>query len=786
MFVQQWFTNFLSNSDWSSYFKYVPTLVIIITLSMFSYYVLKLIWKGSCIKRQLNNVTKKLKNQIYRDANSSLIKFHTKEYILTKSELEEMNKYFEKMNYLEHYWGEFCETLIFKKQDGGNDHIYNTSDADQFFTYENIVEQPLSLDFSRNLPGIFTAMGIMGTFLGIYLGLNKASIALTEMAHSGENVMKASDLLNKAVEQLFIHITPAFLASLCAVLCAVLYLYIEGRWCSSIRASLNNFQRNIDCLFPKATEEVYLLEILIENRLQNTRLSEFGTVLAERIGYMMQDIINKHNELLIQTNNQHISQIGNHIQEKIGPVSADLKDAVQIFKKEQLDQMQGFIDQSIDRFSNSLNNHSEVHLAEIKGVLSETKQAMNGAKNEIEAMFKSIKTEQGKLNSMLLGNINDLQVQHIGLINKHMENATSKNSDIFEKIDRSINTTIETTKQKLTTLIDNSSDVLDKVNEKLIRSVEDTVRKNDTVTSNIVKNTGELLNEIKNVTKESEENLRVRLVEYSDKVNKASSREIELLSKNTSFVVKEMTDLITKNIESIETKMGRLIDSSSNAVNASETAVTKTNEQATVIMELIKKVISQTNDKNEKLLEIIEKNLNKFSETISNMENVNRSFGLQLSQFGDVNNKIIKSSEIMERVTQNIHQFKTAAENLTSSLTESVIVLSKQNSVTLEKFEGVAKGMDTSAMHLNQQLENTISRFDIYFNTYDEKVKTSIGNYLENLDFHLADVLGQLDSDISEIKDFGKDFGVDISRLSDSVKNLRETVQNIPELITKN
>jgi len=82
---------------------------------------------------------------------------------------------------LGHPWKEFDESLIKSK-----DAIYNTIDADHFFSSETFIHGPLEAEFNRHLPGIFTACGIVGTFFGIQSGLSEAVKKLS-LGTSGEN-----------------------------------------------------------------------------------------------------------------------------------------------------------------------------------------------------------------------------------------------------------------------------------------------------------------------------------------------------------------------------------------------------------------------------------------------------------------------------------------------------------------------------------------------------------------------------------------------------------------------
>ena len=126
---------------------------------------------------------------------------------------------------LDHYWHEFTESLVKGKNRQGSDYVFNTIDAEYFFSFENLISTPLNLEPRRHLSGGFTAIGIVFTFFGIFLGMGQASAQLQQL--TGTNAEDASQIVTTAIQKLFLHISPAFLNSLIAVACAVAYLICE-------------------------------------------------------------------------------------------------------------------------------------------------------------------------------------------------------------------------------------------------------------------------------------------------------------------------------------------------------------------------------------------------------------------------------------------------------------------------------------------------------------------------------------------------------------------------------
>ena len=81
-----------------------------------------------------------------------------------------------------HLWREYKDTLHQQQEYEPNgrrraDVLRSTVPASMVFTNDVIVDTPLATEFFRHLPGIFTGVGIIGTFWGIIEGLQAFRIS---------------------------------------------------------------------------------------------------------------------------------------------------------------------------------------------------------------------------------------------------------------------------------------------------------------------------------------------------------------------------------------------------------------------------------------------------------------------------------------------------------------------------------------------------------------------------------------------------------------------------------
>src|SRR6202022_3268903 len=78
---------------------------------------------------------------------------------------------------LNHSWIEFHETLHPERAHNSKTGVMDivalraTVSATNFFTEDSVVNSPVRAEFFKHLPGIFTGIGIIGTFTGLLVHL---------------------------------------------------------------------------------------------------------------------------------------------------------------------------------------------------------------------------------------------------------------------------------------------------------------------------------------------------------------------------------------------------------------------------------------------------------------------------------------------------------------------------------------------------------------------------------------------------------------------------------------
>ena len=149
-----------------------------------------------------------------------------------------------------HLWLEFDETLT-NVEKNGETHLYNIIDSRYFFNTSSLAKDITESRLLAAVPGFLTAFGVVGTFIGLQLGLSELNIgkdiAISEMKDGLSHVISGASV--------------AFITSVWGVGLSVVFNFIEKLLERNVRARVTKIQDRIDFLFPRLSSEHQLQRI---------------------------------------------------------------------------------------------------------------------------------------------------------------------------------------------------------------------------------------------------------------------------------------------------------------------------------------------------------------------------------------------------------------------------------------------------------------------------------------------------------------------------------------------
>jgi len=287
-----------------------------------------------------------------------------------------------------HLWREFDDNLVEIKE-GDEVHLYTVYDASHFFNSSTLARGITESRMLAAVPGFLTALGVIGTFIGLQLGLSELNIgndvAVDEMKSGLAHVIGGAKI--------------AFMTSVWGVALSVLFNVIEKGLESWVRSLIHGLQVRIDALFPCFSAEVQLKKIAEDGSESREALQG----LAERIGEKMQ-------EALIEATTGITTGLEQSLEKIMAPAINKLVDETNDGSQKALEQL---VEQFLEKFG-------------------EQGEAQRGAMNEAS---KGVGEALSSMNQTLEGFVDKL--------NQNQDTAVKREQELMENISQRTNELVE-------------------------------------------------------------------------------------------------------------------------------------------------------------------------------------------------------------------------------------------------------------------------------------------------------------------------------------------------------
>jgi len=144
-------------------------------------------------------------------------------------------------------WTHYRRTLIFEQVPWFLEpHVFSTRRAEEVLTQDLLMGHRVNLRFYSQVPSLVTGMGLLLTFLALFVGLGKLH------AEGGEIV---------GIQGLINGLAGKFLTSIVGLMVANLFTFIEKPMVSRLMHAHDSFVGLIDQLFPRKTMEQMLEQL---------------------------------------------------------------------------------------------------------------------------------------------------------------------------------------------------------------------------------------------------------------------------------------------------------------------------------------------------------------------------------------------------------------------------------------------------------------------------------------------------------------------------------------------
>lgn len=224
-----------------------------------------------------------------------------------------MSQLFSTDKRLAHLWREYEHTLHEQRELNAQTGAYQvvalraTVPAESFFNTQALVDTRLRTEFFKHLPGIFTGLGIIGTFWGLIGGLKAFQVS--------ENPQIVRESLNVLVHGVF----EAFLISASAIALAMIVTFFEKWLIAALYRLTEELVHVLDGLFESGAGEEYLARLVkaSEDSASQTK------ILKDSLVADLRQILTELTQQQIRASAEGNKHLGEQI---VGSLQTGLKD----------------------------------------------------------------------------------------------------------------------------------------------------------------------------------------------------------------------------------------------------------------------------------------------------------------------------------------------------------------------------------------------------------------------------------------------------------------------------
>ncbi|MFY0544959.1 hypothetical protein [Brevibacillus sp. H7] len=262
-------------------------------------------------------------------------------------------------------WDNFYQKYMHNQQSG----ITFTPDVYDFFLEDSFVQKFGKRKLAEIVPGIFLALGIIGTFLGISMGV------------SGLDPTGDATTLKSGIGTLLSGMKVKFVSSIIGILLSLAWQIADKYWLyPRLSISFSEIRQSMDTAFPTQEESTVLYQ-MFQN--QEKQMHDFQDFLTE---IMIPNMISGFSDALQKAVLPHMEQTQNMMQEMIQKTSST--------------QMEG-INQMVDQFVHSLSEITGEHMKGLGEALQTTIEWQQKVHGEMSALVESMQQSAKRQSEMV-------------------------------------------------------------------------------------------------------------------------------------------------------------------------------------------------------------------------------------------------------------------------------------------------------------------------------------------------------------------------------------------------
>jgi methyl-accepting chemotaxis protein len=562
-------------------------------------------------RRLIRPITKEMKLAIERISQTE----RTKEAF--PADYYDFKEWMDNSKYLQDSWREFEETLLIPGEDFDDDKqiILNTQLTSIHFNQKNILWHKVNMRFYNSLPNMLTGLGIIGTFIGLAVGIYIAAPGL-----NSESMDDAKGALNLLLSGASL----AFITSIAGLLSSLVFSYLEKRKLHKFNRFCQKLVSEIDARVEYFSAERLASKNLNESQKQSVALESFANDLAVSLGQVIEQ-----------------------------QVARPLVAAINELKEEQKSANDETLEKLLSEFSSSITGAAGEEMKEFASTMG---SVSSNLESQMNAMTLN-QTQMQEASQQAVLNMADAMAEGSEKIKDEINGAVSS---LAEGIGRSLDAVSNQLNSAAEVLSEKLSESINGFDGVLLR-IKDVTDKHEEIAGNTAKLHSELNNSIEkagetvllagnindafNNSIEQLTDFTQSVANSSKSVKESSSQMVDLADKMTQSqeTIKSHWDSYNDRFEAVDISLSTALTSLKEGLNgyASSTNeyVLGLDKHAAQVVQDLSSAVQEVNDAMELISETLE------SQKTSFLSSVNEISDKSLSDMKRINSE---SSETLE------------------------------------------------------------------------------------------------------------------------------------------
>jgi len=281
-------------------------------------------------------------------------------------------------------WNEYRETLHVQKdldvQSGEMVEIAirSTVPAEMILSPHSVVDGRVHAEFFKHLPGIFTGIGIIGTFTGLLSGLRAFKIS------------DDSGVVRDSLTNLLHGVSEAFYVSAFAIFLAMLITVVEKFLLNSLYRKVTQLAHEIDATYEAGASEEYLARLVTSSEDAASQTKILKDALVADLREILTELADRQINATVQRSNELGTTIAGALTEALKGPMDQIADAVGQVSQDQSSAVTKLLTDVLASFSDRLENMFGTQLSGIGDMQQRTIDAMQTAVSKLQDLTDNV------------------------------------------------------------------------------------------------------------------------------------------------------------------------------------------------------------------------------------------------------------------------------------------------------------------------------------------------------------------------------------------------------------